>query len=182
MSSGSRGVPLTVVTYCWLRAAVSRKTAGLFFPCLQQQKAPKSALPISTPPNIPQLCSLALLSPKVPTSEEDLSVKLNPFSFLVISILIIAPIYRALTPCQTPQPGEAGPTADRVERKQRLISAVPMSLNGKTPDTRGTNTSGFPNTKEKMLSGHAPPSSLPQGTEFLGRPCSHDTTGFPVLK
>lgn len=62
------------------------------------------------------------------------------------------------------------------------ISVAPMSLNGKAPDTQSTNNSDFAKTEEKMLSSHAPPSPLPQGIEFLGRPCSHDVTGFPVLK
>lgn len=67
-------------------------------------------------------------------------------------------------------------------KEERLISAAPASLNRKIPDTRGTNNSGFANTKEKMLSSHAPPFPLPQDTEFLGRRCSQDMTGFPVLK
>lgn len=56
---------------------------------------------------------------------------------------------------------------DWVEGKEdRLIPAAPMSLNGKTPDTRGTNNSGFANTKEKMLSSHAPPPASPKAQNF----------------
>lgn len=45
--------------------------------------------------------------------------------------------------------------------KERLVSKVPMTLNGKTPDTGGTNNSGFANAKEKMLSSYAPPPHPP---------------------
>lgn len=50
LSSGSRGVSLTVVTHGWLQESETR-TAGLFLPCLQQEKASKSALPLCMSPS-----------------------------------------------------------------------------------------------------------------------------------
>lgn len=85
------------------------RKAGLSFPCSQQQKAPSSSLPLSIPPNVPLLCSVALLSLKVPASEEDLSFNRNLLSFFSVTILIMALTDGALTPCQTPQACEAGP-------------------------------------------------------------------------
>lgn len=90
-SSGSKGVSLTVVTHCWLQESETR-AAGLFLPCLHQEKAsvcPTSQLLCMSPSFIFR----CLLSPKIPTSEEDLSFKLNPFSVLFITIFITAPLY-----------------------------------------------------------------------------------------
>lgn len=146
---------------------------------------------LSTPLSVP----LAFLTcpTKVPTSEEDLSFNLNLPSFpsppsssslQCIELLLHArhpnPVRQVL---RSPPLHKGGDEVDWVgEKEERLISAAPLSLNGKTPDTRGTSHSGFATAKEKMFSGYAPPSPLPRGTDFLGRPCSQDTTGFPVLK
>lgn len=54
----------------------------------------------------------------------------------------------------------------------RLVSATPMSLNGKTSDSQGTNNLGFANTKEKMLTSHAPPTPSPKAQNFWEGPVS----------
>lgn len=100
--------------------------------------------------------------------------------FFFFTILIMALTDEALTPCQTPQACEAGPVVISILQMRKcsslgggeggLIPAAPMSLNGKTPDTRGTNNSGFANTKEKMLSSHAPPPTSPKAQNFWEGP------------
>lgn len=72
----------------------------------------------------PLLCSIALLSLKVPASEENLSFNRNLLSFFFSTIFIMALTDGALTPCQTPQACEAGPiviSISQMRKRSRLV-------------------------------------------------------------